>query len=149
MRTRFAAAALPVVFLVTACADPSSAGTTETPASSTATASAEAHASESVTPRGTCNGYYVGRSYSLDRKIRQWTPAVGEPATPESTAEISAIRDRLAAQIHDAEVGPAAILDGVHAPFSAWLDGDAVDPADIVEATGAVRRMCDEMGVDF
>jgi hypothetical protein len=150
MRTRSAAAAaLPVVLLVAACADPNAARTTEVPASSTATATVEADAStESVTPRSTCTSYYVGVSYSLDRKIQEWTSAVEQPATPESTAEISIIRDRLAAQIHDAEVGPAAILEGIHAPFAAWLDGGSADPADIVEASDAVDRMCDEVGYD-
>ncbi|GAA1982746.1 hypothetical protein GCM10009718_19980 [Isoptericola halotolerans] len=147
MRARSAAAAaLPLVLLVTACADPNSVAVTDVSASP----AVETHTpAESVTPRATCNGYYVGRSHSLDRKIRKWTTAVGEPATPEATAEISIIRDRLAAQIHDAEVGPAAILRGVHEPFAAWLDGGTADPAEIVEAADAVRRMCDEMGVDF
>ncbi|WP_277213555.1 hypothetical protein [Isoptericola croceus] len=151
MRTRLAAAAaLPVVFLVTACADPDAARTTEVSASPTAEATVEdAERAERVSPRSTCNGYYNGRSHSLDRNIKKWTSAVAEPATAESTAAISVIRDRLAAQIHDAEPGPAAMLGTVHDPFSRWLDSGVADPADIVEATEAVRRMCDEVGFDF
>lgn len=141
-----AAAAVTAALLLSSCAGLAADGPVAENSPSAEVAAEAAAGPESVDPLTTCRSFYVGGKLSISKRIKRWGSEVAYPATAENTVELTTIHDRLGGQISDAEPGPAMLLKSVQKPFGVSLDGGSADPADVVEATEVVERMCVDAG---
>ena len=152
MRKSLAAtAALSCALLLAACSgtdqpDDAAATATESPAEATGSPTPAVEPVETVE---TCAGYFDGGEHSVDARVTEWGPRIGEELDDTGILEVTIVRDRIQSLLFYAGEETTPQLQAIQVPFENALTGTAGSPSAVEEAVAELRATCEDAGYEF